>query len=420
MALFEFDEGRLIPAQFGRSVSDGLTPEIVDAVCNQVLEIVSRPLFPITWRDISPFEGSAFVDGSVEDEAPRLTALDPSGQVVSVEILDFLDSDTLIQSLSRLAGTAALSWSDLAREYPGGVAAFKSGWIHFRDSMPPSPGAGPRLVMVVGRIDPAVRPALEVLAASGVEVHEMSLREMSNGRSFLEVHAVGPRTYAHAPHLLAGRSDDVPAIASSIRDVPAPVTIESSVGVESSASVDFVSSEPTTEASVTEEEGHGYLPEDEEFVQQAADAEAIEPEVPETETEHAFEGSDSHHHAAPAGGEDGDDDSEEESEELRAAREAGIPVLSRDAAALRVLGQIIAEDVPAIIVGVPQAECEFTADGLFRSGEESWDNPQEALSYFGVSGNGWTLWHLGGEEGPTLGESLAEVNREIIREYSRD
>ena len=416
MALFEFDEGRLIPAQFGRSVSDGLTPEIVDAVCNQVLEIVSRPLFPITWRDISPFEGSAFVDGSAEDEAPRLTTLDPSGQVVSVEILDFLDSDTLIQSLSRLAGTAALSWSDLAREYPGGVAAFKSGWIHFRDSMPPSPGAGPRLVMVVGRIDPAVRPALEVLAASGVEVHEMSLREMSNGRSFLEVHAVGPRTYAHAPHLLAGRSDDVPAIASSIRDVPAPVTIESSAGVE------FVSSEPTTEAeaSALEEEEGDYLPEDEEFLQQAADAETLEPQAPEVEAEHALEGSDVHHHAAPVVGEDGDDDLEEESEELRAAREAGIPVLSRDAAALRVLGQIIAEDVPAIIVDVPQAECEFTADGLFRSGEESWDNPQDALSYFGVSGNGWTLWHLGGEEGPTLGESLAEVNREIIREYSRD
>lgn len=390
MALFEFDEGRLIPAQFGRSVSDGLTPEIVDAVCNQVLEIVSRPLFPITWRDISPFEGSAFVDGSAEDEAPRLTALDPSGQVVSVEILDFLDSDTLIQSLSRLAGTAALSWSDLAREYPGGVAAFKSGWIQFRDSMPPSPGAGPRLVMVVGRIDPAVRPALEVLAASGVEVHEMSLREMSNGRSFLEVHAVGPRTYAHAPHLLAGRSDDVPAIASSIREVSAPVTIDSSTGV------DFVVSEP------------------------AAEAETLEPQAPEMEAEHALDGSDVHHHAAPVVGEDGDDDLEEESEELRAAREAGIPILSRDAAALRVLGQIIAEDVPAIIVNVPQAECEFTAEGLFRSGEETWDNPQDALSYFGVSGNGWTLWHLGGEEGPTLGESLAEVNREIIREYSRD
>ena len=376
MALFEFDEGRLIPAQFGRSVSGGLTPEVVDAVCNQVLEIVSRPLFPITWRDISPFEAPAFIDeSSPENEAPRLTALDPSGQVVSVEILDFLDSDTLIQSLSRLAGTAALSWSDLAREYPGGVAAFKSGWLHFRDSMPPSPGAGPRLVMVVGSIDPAVRPALEVLAASGVEVHEMSLREMSNGRSFLEVHAVGPRTYAHAPHLLAGRSEDVPAIASSIPEVT------------------VTSVHPVAEAQ-------------DDYSEEAESA----------------PGEDPHHHAAPQVNEEAGTGlvNEEESEELARAREAGIPVLARDAAALRVLGQIIAEDVPAILLEAPQANCEFTADGLLRAGEQTWTDPQEALVHFQVGGDAWALWHLGGEEGPTLGESLAEVNREIIREYSRE
>ena len=413
MALFEFDEGRLIPAQFGRSVSGGLTPEVVDAVCNQVLEIVSRPLFPITWRDISPFEAPAFIDeSSPENEAPRLTALDPSGQVVSVEILDFLDSDTLIQSLSRLAGTAALSWSDLAREYPGGVAAFKSGWLHFRDSMPPSPGAGPRLVMVVGSIDPAVRPALEVLAASGVEVHEMSLREMSNGRSFLEVHAVGPRTYAHAPHLLAGRSEDVPAIASSIPEVTvtsmhpvAQAQVEASEEAESALrEADFESAEHSA----------------------ADDVELYSDEVFEygADTENVIEreGEDPHHHAAPQANEETGTGlvSEEEAEELARAREAGIPVLARDAAALRVLGQIIAEDVPAILLEAPQANCEFTADGLLRAGEQSWTDPQEALVHFQVGGDAWALWHLGGEEGPTLGESLAEVNREIIREYSRE
>ena len=404
MALFEFDEGRLIPAQFGRSVSGGLTPEVVDAVCNQVLEIVSRPLFPITWRDISPFEAPAFIDeSSPENEAPRLTALDPSGQVVSVEILDFLDSDTLIQSLSRLAGTAALSWSDLAREYPGGVAAFKSGWLHFRDSMPPSPGAGPRLVMVVGSIDPAVRPALEVLAASGVEVHEMSLREMSNGRSFLEVHAVGPRTYAHAPHLLAGRSEDVPAIASSIPEVTV-----TNVHPVAEAEADFPEeADPADYAEMSEREFDA----DEAF-EYGVDTENV--------IEHAVE--DSHHHAAPQVNEEAGAGlvSEEESEELARAREAGIPVLARDAAALRVLGQIIAEDVPAILLEAPQANCEFTADGLLRAGEQTWNDPQEALVHFQVGGDAWALWHLGGEEGPTLGESLAEVNREIIREYSRE
>ena len=404
MALFEFDEGRLIPAQFGRSVSGGLTPEVVDAVCNQVLEIVSRPLFPITWRDISPFEAPAFIDeSSPENEAPRLTALDPSGQVVSVEILDFLDSDTLIQSLSRLAGTAALSWSDLAREYPGGVAAFKSGWLHFRDSMPPSPGAGPRLVMVVGSIDPAVRPALEVLAASGVEVHEMSLREMSNGRSFLEVHAVGPRTYAHAPHLLAGRSEDVPAIASSIPEVTV-----TNVHPLAEAGAQFPEeADPAEHAEASEREFDA----DEAF-EYGADAENV--------IEHAVE--DPHHHAAPQANEEAGIGlvSEEEAEELARAREAGIPVLARDAAALRVLGQIIAEDVPAILLEAPQANCEFTAEGLLRAGEQTWTDPQEALVHFQVGGDAWALWHLGGEEGPTLGESLAEVNREIIREYSRE
>ena len=404
MALFAFDEGRLIPAQFGRSVSGGLTPEVVDAVCNQVLEIVSRPLFPITWRDISPFEAPAFIEeSSPENEAPRLTALDPSGQVVSVEILDFLDSDTLIQSLSRLAGTAALSWSDLAREYPGGVAAFKSGWLHFRDSMPPSPGAGPRLVMVVGSIDPAVRPALEVLAASGVEVHEMSLREMSNGRSFLEVHAVGPRTYAHAPHLLAGRSEDVPAIASSIPEVTVTnVHPVAEVGAEFPEEAESADYAETSEREFDADEVFEY----------GADAENV--------IERAVE--DPHHHAAPQVNEETGTGlvSEEESEELARAREAGIPVLARDAAALRVLGQIIAEDVPAILLEAPQANCEFTAEGLLRAGEQSWTDPQEALVHFQVGGDAWALWHLGGEEGPTLGESLAEVNREIIREYSRE
>ena len=305
-----------------------------------------------------------------------------------------------------------MSWSDLAREYPGGVAAFKSGWLHFRDSMPPSPGAGPRLVMVVGSIDPAVRPALEVLAASGVEVHEMSLREMSNGRSFLEVHAVGPRTYAHAPHLLAGRSEDVPAIASSIPEVTvtsvhpvAQAQVEASEEAESAPGEAYLESAEHSAADDVE------LYSDEVF-EYGADAEnAIE-----------REGEDPHHHAAPQVNEEAGTGlvSEEEAEELARAREAGIPVLARDAAALRVLGQIIAEDVPAILLEAPQANCEFTADGLLRAGEQTWTDPQEALVHFQVGGDAWALWHLGGEEGPTLGESLAEVNREIIREYSRE
>ena len=220
MALFEFEDGHLVPAQFGYPVSYDLGPELVDAICQQVLQIVSRPLFPVTWRDMT---------GQDDEETPRLTALDVTGQIVSVEILKLLDSETLITSLSRLAIVASLSWSDLAGEYPTGSEGFRAGWAQFRDSMPPAVGPGPRLIMVAGEIDPSVRPALSILATSGVEVHLMNLRQMSNGRLFLDVNAVGPRLYGHAPQLL-GSVAGASAIAAG--PAPAPAVPEAPVDSE--------------------------------------------------------------------------------------------------------------------------------------------------------------------------------------------
>ena len=229
MALFEFEDGHLVPAQFGYPVAQDLGPELVDAICQQVLQIVSRPLFPVTWRDMT---------GQGDEETPRLTALDVSGQIVSVEILKELDSETLITSLSRLAEVASISWSDLAAEYPSGPEGFRAGWAQFRDSMPRAVGPGPRLIIVAGEIDPSVRPALSILATSGVEVHLMNLRQMSNGRLFLDVNAVGPRLYGHAPQLLASASAAAPEIVA-----PAQESIEE---VDADASVESDSETPTT------------------------------------------------------------------------------------------------------------------------------------------------------------------------------
>ena len=229
MALFEFEDGHLVPAQFGYPVAQDLGPDLVDAICQQVLQIVSRPLFPVTWRDMT---------GQGDEETPRLTALDVSGQIVSVEILKELDSETLITSLSRLAEVASISWSDLAAEYPSGPEGFRGGWAQFRDSMPPAVGPGPRLIIVAGEIDPSVRPALSILATSGVEVHLMNLRQMSNGRLFLDVNAVGPRLYGHAPQLLASASTPAPEIVA-----PAEEPIEESVA---EASGENDSETPTT------------------------------------------------------------------------------------------------------------------------------------------------------------------------------
>ena len=243
MALFEFEDGHLVPAQFGYPVAQDLGPDLVDAICQQVLQIVSRPLFPVTWRDMT---------GQDDEETPRLTALDVTGQIVSVEILKELDSETLITSLSRLAEVASISWSDLAAEYPSGPEGFRTGWAQFRDSMPPAVGPGPRLIMVVGDIDPSVRPALSVLATSGVEVHLMNLRQMSNGRLFLDVNAVGPRLYGHAPQLLASAAA-APELAAATEQAaplddrePAESAIPAPPEESAEASNDEDSETPTT------------------------------------------------------------------------------------------------------------------------------------------------------------------------------
>ena len=243
MALFEFEDGHLVPAQFGYPVAQDLGPDLVDAICQQVLQIVSRPLFPVTWRDMT---------GQDDEGTPRLTALDVSGQIVSVEILKELDSETLITSLSRLAEVASISWSDLAAEYPSGPEGFRTGWAQFRDSMPPAVGPGPRLIMVAGDIDPSVRPALSVLATSGVEVHLMKLRQMSNGRLFLDVNAVGPRLYGHAPQLLASAAA-VPELAAATEQAaplddraPAESAIPAPPEESAEASNDEDSETPTT------------------------------------------------------------------------------------------------------------------------------------------------------------------------------
>ena len=360
MALFEFDNGRLVPAQFGRPLDSGLTGDVIDAVCGQVLEIVSRPLFPITWRDI--------VRGHEEDEdSQRLTALDATGQVVSVEVITHLDSDTLISSLSRLADTAALSWSDLAREYDGGLDAFRHGWMQFRDAMPPSPGAGPRLIVVTGEIDPQVRPALDVLANSGVEVHEVQVRVMSNGRVFLDVVPVGSRLYMHSPALLSQGSQGISEITASLDD-------------------------SDHDAPALEQ-----APEDDEPADDADGFDFIATDTPATKDERGFV----------------------EPDDIRQAREDGVPILDATASTLPILGAIIGQAVPLVApptFKVP-SDLRLGVDGVIRSALGQWNDVDELEELLPNFSDAWNNLYIADLAGPTLAEALIEVNREMIREY---
>ena len=236
MPLFEYDQGHLIPAQFGHPVGAAAQGEVLKSVRRQVLEVISRPLFPVTWNDaISAIPGmpaemtphtsttdpdyTSTPNSHQTPESPRLTALDGSGQVVLVEVMDKLDATSLMNALARLGAVSNLGWNELAAAYPGGVAAFRNGWTQFRDAMPPNLTAGPRLILVACEIDPSVRPALDALTPSGLEVHHVAVREMSNGRRFLDVQRVAASLFSHDTNILAGRGARVPAIHAAAEDV---------------------------------------------------------------------------------------------------------------------------------------------------------------------------------------------------------
>lgn len=236
MPLFEYDQGHLIPAQFGHPVGAAAQGEVLKSVRRQVLEVISRPLFPVTWNDaISAIPGmpaemtphtsttdpdyTSTPNSHQTPESPRLTALDGSGQVVLVEVMDKLDATSLMNALARLGAVSNLGWNELAAAYPGGVAAFRNGWTQFRDAMPPNLTAGPRLILVACEIDPSVCPALDALTPSGLEVHHVAVREMSNGRRFLDVQRVAASLFSHDTNILAGRGARVPAINAAAEDV---------------------------------------------------------------------------------------------------------------------------------------------------------------------------------------------------------
>ena len=464
MALFEFEDGRLVPAQFGYPVAQDLGPDLVDAICQQVLQIVSRPLFPVTWRDMT---------GQDDEGTPRLTALDVSGQIVSVEILKELDSETLITSLSRLAEVASISWSDLAAEYPSGPDGFRTGWAQFRDSMPPAVGPGPRLIMVAGDIDPSVRPALSVLATSGVEVHLMNLRQMSNGRLFLDVNAVGPRLYGHAPQLLAS-AVAAPELAAATEQAaplddraPAESAIPALPEESAEASNDEDSETPTTRPTpkvaphlrevftypMDEEPPAPFKPAAEEAADEQSSDEAEEasaqddePQADEQAGEQPSSEDEKPRWERPAhmsrratrrareesaelndgGATDAATassvDRSDESPEVTQARAEGLPVLGRDEVGLRTLAEILGQDTPLVArseLGLP-ADLVLAPNGAISGAGLTYPSLDTLLTARGLGHiDAWGQVRIGDRLGPTLAEALDEINREIVREYAQ-
>ncbi len=167
MTLFELKDGRLGPASPGRPADDDATGWALAAVRHQLTEILGWPVLPISWSRI---EGG-----------DALTALDPIGQVIHLEVLRMLDASALLAAMARQAEASALNRAELSALYPGGAGIFRRDWNAFRASAPEGARPGPRLVIVTAFLAAEVRAGAVLLAGSGVEIRVLDVRMVGDG-----------------------------------------------------------------------------------------------------------------------------------------------------------------------------------------------------------------------------------------------
>ena len=203
MAMYELDGNHLLPVRLGRSADAITLSHSLVAIQRQIVDVLRRPLFPLSWEEL--------------ETGASLTALDATGQVVVVEVLENVDSAGLLAAMSRLTQAATA----------GGLGAFSEDWNEFREAMPAQVEAGPRLTILSASLEPDVVGGLGVLASSGLEIHEVDVRIVDESRivvvvekiSGMDVAAGGPLLVARAPRPAlagsAGPAGTAPAAGSS-------------------------------------------------------------------------------------------------------------------------------------------------------------------------------------------------------------
>lgn len=436
MALFEFDNGQFYPAQFGRPVDGGISDQVFNSIERQVLDLVNRPLLPVTW---------------IQNRS-RLVALDASGQVVSVQVLRSLDSQSMVAALGALNEVRTLGWNELSQMYPGGQAAFRAALANFRSSMPANATPGPRLIVVAAHVSQGLRPAIEVLAASGMEVNEVSLREMSNGRRFIEVTPVTQSTWTQG--WLGGRNglalESDPAITEDVPSGPArasqiqhsPAVTRSSIpqrhrqhrteepGQEPQRPQKAPATRPTPERQRSEQ------------LNEQRNAQRLRNEVTARTPKHPIQHSEPNIQATQ----------EQQPESAPRKVPAGVPrrarrrtdvgtaalanvqrdltptrmarhrthtprpaqqrQLERDAQGLEAIGMYLRKPTELLSVwGEVTYHATLRQDGAILVRGQRVDSPAAALAAHGARplGDGWAQWHLHHPQGPTLEDALREL-----------
>ena len=200
MAMYELDGNHLLPVRLGRSADAITLSHSLVAIQRQIVDVLRRPLFPLSWEEL--------------ETGASLTALDATGQVVVVEVLERIDSTGLLAAMSRLTQAATAGRREIASRYAGGLGAFSQDWNEFREAMPAQAEAGPRLTILSASLEPDVVGGLGVLASSGLEIHEVDVRIVDESRIVVVVEKISGTDVAAGGPLLVARAPR-PALAGS-------------------------------------------------------------------------------------------------------------------------------------------------------------------------------------------------------------
>ena len=167
MAVFALEDGHLIPARFIDLAGTQLAEKSIAAIRERVIDILDVPLFPIAWQS----------EMSAGEARESLIALDPSGQITTIEVLELLNNEELLSALARAGRHGEISRQGLARMYGPGARSFPSNWQTFLNTCEPHPAPGPRLFLIVLSIDAAVMPAVQALSGAGLNVSQASIHD---------------------------------------------------------------------------------------------------------------------------------------------------------------------------------------------------------------------------------------------------
>ncbi|MDK6906954.1 hypothetical protein ACYATL_07485 [Actinotignum timonense] len=161
--------------QFHRAAPPADLPEetrasVAEALRAQIAEFLDFPAFQVAWTRPEGERGTA-----------SLVALDATGNIISVDIIDILDGAALLAALARSAQHATLDRREITRLFPGGPHDFSSAWQEFTAVNPPIPEPAPRLSIFAFTIDPDITDAVRALAGAGVQVWQVTILERAAG-----------------------------------------------------------------------------------------------------------------------------------------------------------------------------------------------------------------------------------------------